>query len=68
MTDPESSSIKMVLAGKPRLSCSVIGTETIFMAVVEREGIRDGMKRMLWEEDCMERRWGELDSERRENN
>lgn len=47
LTDPESSSIKMVLAGKPRLSCSVIGTETIFMAVVEKEGIRDGMKRIL---------------------
>ena len=38
------------------------------MAVVEKEGIRDGMKRMLWEEVSMERRWGELDSERRENN
>lgn len=56
LTDPEFSSIKMVLAGKPRLSRSVIGTETIFIAVVEKEGIREGIKRMLWEEVCMEER------------
>lgn len=48
-----------------------MGTETILIAVVLREGTREGMKRMVWEGVWMDVRWGvslfDEEEERREN-